>query len=197
MPCEVAAAEGLAFFGEGKFEDWSAFVEVVVDWANEMANSWRSGHIAAQGGLSGHGGIAHGWWCDVQAVNVEGGIWGSGGGSLEDGGIVTGDEEVDKSGTGWPQLADGYSWLKHGGLRGRLCFKLRRRDSKCSRSPIDDFRHDRNGGTDGLWSFCTGKGVADMMVLAAHQSRRQILEAWNFRWRKASTNRRSASFLCN
>ena len=65
VPCEVAAAAGLAFFGEGEFEDWSAFVEVVVDWADEMADSGRSGPVATEGGLAGHGGVAHRWGCDV------------------------------------------------------------------------------------------------------------------------------------
>lgn len=71
VPCEVAAAAGLALFGEGEFEDWSAFVEVVVDWADEMADSGRSGLVAAEGGLAGHGGVAHRGGSNVLAVDVE------------------------------------------------------------------------------------------------------------------------------
>lgn len=128
VPREITAATGLAFFGKGEFEDWSTFVEMIIDRADKMANSWRSGHVAAEGGLSGHGGVAHRWWRDVLVVDVEGGIWGTGGRSLEDGGIVTGEKRTYESGTVWPQLAEGYSWLKHGELRCRWCFKLRRRN---------------------------------------------------------------------
>lgn len=65
VPGKVAATAGLALFGEGELEDRAAFVKVVVYRADEMADSWSSGLVAAEGGLAGHGGVAHWGWFDV------------------------------------------------------------------------------------------------------------------------------------
>jgi hypothetical protein len=43
----IAAATGLALLGKGKLEDGSAFVQVVVYWADKMADSRRSRGVAA------------------------------------------------------------------------------------------------------------------------------------------------------
>jgi hypothetical protein len=100
MTCEITATTGLALFWEGQLEDGSTFVQMVVYRANKMTNTRCSGLVAAESGLAGHGGVAHGRWFDVLLERIDVVIWGGSGSGdgrgdgscLDDGSIVTGDE---------------------------------------------------------------------------------------------------------
>jgi hypothetical protein len=102
MTSVVSSTTRLSFLWEGELEDGPAFVQVIIDGTDEVTDSWCSWGVAAEGGLTGHRGIAHGWWFDIEAELVQRCIRRLGGGRLDYGGIWTGEKRTEESRGGLP-----------------------------------------------------------------------------------------------